>query len=478
MTGIVIEPVWPLRAPRVGCAAVLVGRATVRGARAGVVVRPARALRRGTARGTWPAAACRSTSSARCRVDEHDVARRQPGHLERSVVDRVADVVELAGRVGRSHLGDHHHGLLALVALHAEGDDVAGADTVEHPDGALDVLGEHVAATDDDHVLDPAAQHQLAVEQVRQVAGAQPPVVEQRRGGVVALVVAGRDRGPAQQQLADVTLRELLEGLGIDDAHLQAGDRSAEQRQPPHPVGEVVGIDDLDRLGDALGSSTMRSTSSVTSPRPRVGNDPPIATSAIPNAGNTAPRRSRTDSLRRRTLPPLSDRPARRRTGPSVSVDRSISPSAIRFIARVASTQEKFGPAVAVPPVSRDPAHPVAGVTEEVLRRSLDEVDTAVIGIERKPTNPMSWYSGSHETITSPAPSSAASQQASRLARTPDRGSSHLSARSSIRSCTAGSRGGRGRARAPRSVGLRPGLRGAGHHGRHRQVGGSPSAAS
>ena len=77
-------------------------------------------------------------------------------------------------------------------------------------DGALDVLGEHVAAADDDDVLDPAAQHELAVEQVGEVAGAQPAVAEQRRGGVGALVVAGRDRRAAEQQLADVALGQLL----------------------------------------------------------------------------------------------------------------------------------------------------------------------------------------------------------------------------------------------------------------------------
>src|SRR4029079_19156020 len=40
----------------------------------------------------------------------------------------------------------------------------------------------------------------------------------------------------------------------------------------------------------------------------------------------------------------------------------------------------------------------------------------AVIGIDKNPTRPMSWYSGSHETITSWSPISAASQQASMLA--------------------------------------------------------------
>jgi hypothetical protein len=47
-----------------------------------------------------------------------------------------------------------------------------------------------------------------------------------------------------------VALGELLVGLGIHDLHLHAGHGGAEQREPPGAHGEVVGIDDLDRLRD------------------------------------------------------------------------------------------------------------------------------------------------------------------------------------------------------------------------------------
>ena len=97
---------------------------------------------------------------------------------------------------------------LALVAVDAEGDDVAGAHAVDVGDGPLDVLGEHVAAADDDHVLDAAAHDQLAVEQVGEVAGAEPAVVEQLGGGVGSLVVAGRHRRAADLELADLAVLE------------------------------------------------------------------------------------------------------------------------------------------------------------------------------------------------------------------------------------------------------------------------------
>ena len=63
--------------------------------------------------------------------------------------------------------------------------------TVEHADGSFDVLGEDVAAADDDDVLDPPAQHQLTVDEVGEVTGAQPAVAEQLGGGVNPHTVVG-----------------------------------------------------------------------------------------------------------------------------------------------------------------------------------------------------------------------------------------------------------------------------------------------
>ncbi len=91
----------------------------------------------------------------------------------------------------------------------------------------------------------------------------------------------------------------------------------------------------------------MRSTVSVTRPLPRGGNDPPIATSAMPNAGKNPP-----GSKPNRLASATNASTAFGSTGSAPdsatdSVDRS-RPS-IRLSARVASTHEKFGPAVAVP---------------------------------------------------------------------------------------------------------------------------------
>ena len=75
-------------------------------------------------------------------------------------------------------LGDHDDRSLTAAALDAERDHVPGADAVDRRGSALDLFGEHVAAADDDHVLDPAAHHHFAVDEVAEVAGAEPAVAE------------------------------------------------------------------------------------------------------------------------------------------------------------------------------------------------------------------------------------------------------------------------------------------------------------
>ena len=108
--------------------------------------------------------------------------------------------------VVRLGLGDHHDAFLASPTFDAERDDVAGPDAVDIGDGPLDVFGEDVATADDDQVLDAPAEHELAVEQVGEVAGAQPLAVERGGRGRRVLVVAGRDRGAPDLELADLTI--------------------------------------------------------------------------------------------------------------------------------------------------------------------------------------------------------------------------------------------------------------------------------
>jgi hypothetical protein len=108
----------------------------------------------------------------RPRGHQHHLVGRDPDHLDDPLGHRVAQRAEVVGAVGRDPGLGHDRERLPPPAVHrAEGDDVPGPDAVHLSHGPLHVLGEHVAAADDDHVLDPPAHHQLAVERVGQVAG-------------------------------------------------------------------------------------------------------------------------------------------------------------------------------------------------------------------------------------------------------------------------------------------------------------------
>src|SRR5690606_1178752 len=128
--------------------------------------------------------------------DQHDVVGGHAGDLPDAGGHAVAHQVVIVG----GGLGHHDHALAATPG-DAEGDHVAGPHAVDPGDRALDVLGEHVPPGDDDDVLDATAEDELAVEEVREVAGAQPLAVEGRRGHVGPPVVTGHHRGAADLQL-------------------------------------------------------------------------------------------------------------------------------------------------------------------------------------------------------------------------------------------------------------------------------------
>ena len=136
---------------------------------------PAGARPRGSACGTATAGACPTRSSAACRARRARCPSAAARRLHAPGRDRPAG----ARRCRRALVSaTTTSAFLALAPVDAERDHVAGAHAVDVANGPLDVLGEHVAAADDDHVLDPTAHHQLAVDEVREVAGAQPAVVE------------------------------------------------------------------------------------------------------------------------------------------------------------------------------------------------------------------------------------------------------------------------------------------------------------
>ena len=106
------------------------GHGDDRGEANALIDRPATTSCRGTAPCTSPAAASPTRSSGACRASPASRRERDPGHLERAVV-HVGRPFEV-GTV-EAHLGDDDNTLLALVALDADGDDIAGADSSTTP---------------------------------------------------------------------------------------------------------------------------------------------------------------------------------------------------------------------------------------------------------------------------------------------------------------------------------------------------------
>ncbi len=139
-----------------------------------------------------------------------------------------------------------------------------------------------------------------------------------------------------------------------------------------------------------------------------------MATSAIPNAGNTPPGLKPNGSAAEAKASTASGSTGSAPLRARVSDDRSRS--RIRPSARVASTHAKFGPAVAVPRQSEIHCIQLPGWARKSCGAACTRSTPFVIGMARNPTSPMSWYSGSHDSITSPGASPAASRQASMFA--------------------------------------------------------------
>ena len=201
----------------------------------------------------------------------------------------------------------------------------------------------------------------------------QPPVVEQRGGCVGPLVVAGGHRGAAEQQLADVTLGQLLERLRVDDLHLQTGHGLAEQRELPGGEAELVGIADLDGLGHSLRLEH--------DPVDRVGHEPSIARRERAGDRHLGHAERREHATRREPEPArLGDeridglRVDRLRTGQRDGEIRQVE--VLHPLERPGGEHPReVRPGGRRCAVVGEPLHPVARVGEEVLRRRLHEVD-------------------------------------------------------------------------------------------------------
>ena len=370
-----------------------------------------RASRPGTARGTSPAAACPTTSSAASTGCTSITSRGGRPHTS-SVRWWMAWRTARGRRRRPSYLGDDDDALLALVALHPEGDDVAGAHAVDGADGALDVLGEHVAAADDDDVLDPPAQRRARrrpCRRGRRCAASRRRTARRWRPGACSSRASPTCRGSAARRRGARAAPRATRGSTTRIS--RPGHRRAEQRQ-------AAGDRARGRRGRRPRSAWRRGRARARrgrrcrtpGPRPRGGNEPPMATSAIPNAGNTPPGRNPNGSAAATNASTASGSTGSAPDRASVSDDRSRS---LHPLERPGGQHPReVGPGRRRAAVVGDPLHPVAGVGEEVLRRGLhergarrhrdrEEPDQAHVVVQRQPRH--------HDVVaaTSPAASAA-----------------------------------------------------------------------
>ena len=114
-----------------------------------------------------------------------------------------------------------------------------------------------------------------------------------------------------------------------------------------------------------------------------------MATSAIPNAGNTAPggNPNRVASATKASTATGSTGSAPLR---AIRIDDR-SRSFMRFSARVASTQAKLGPAVAVPRQSEIHCIQLPGWARKSCGAARTSSKPRLSGKANRPTSPMSW---------------------------------------------------------------------------------------
>src|SRR5690606_785773 len=137
------------------------------------------------------------------------------------VADRVAQSDPLVG-IRDAAMDQHGGGFLAVFHFDRERGDVAVVEAWQLLDRPLDILRPVVLAVDDDHVLRPADDEQVALGHVAHVAGVEPgPLAiftwDEALGGRLGVAeVRMHDRGTAAPDLADLVVLLRLAVLAAD----------------------------------------------------------------------------------------------------------------------------------------------------------------------------------------------------------------------------------------------------------------------
>jgi hypothetical protein len=134
--------------------------------------------------------------------------------------------------------------------------DTALANTGRRASGLFDLLRADVAARLNDDVLDPAADEQLAICQIPEIARIHPAVVHHHAGCLGVAEIAARDRRASKLHVPFTPLSERLSS-GIDDANLMLGQRQAARYESQRMWVRGVGGTHLPPLFERLANERV-----------------------------------------------------------------------------------------------------------------------------------------------------------------------------------------------------------------------------
>src|SRR5882724_1781809 len=185
------------------------------------------------AQGFTPPQLARRGAGEGPRREDHHVIDREAGGAEDGGAAGLGESRDLLLRRAPPPLDEEGH-LLArrLLGQPARRHDTAGAYSRHPLDRALDLLRRMVAAVEEDDVLGPAGEIQLAVQEETQVAGVEPAVAERLGGRLGVIQIAFHERRPGGPDPPHPALGEIL-AVDPHDAELEAGDRSPHRDDLP-----------------------------------------------------------------------------------------------------------------------------------------------------------------------------------------------------------------------------------------------------
>lgn len=155
--------------------------------------------------------------------ERHDLVDREPARRERALAAARRELRVVLGRRATPTFDEEDHPLRGrpLGAI-AHGGDAAAPHARDAADRLLDLVGRVVAPPDDQDVLRPSGQEQLAAVEKAEVAGVEPPLPQHPRRRDRLSQVFAEERGSGDEDPPDPSLGQ-RRSFRIAHLELEAG---------------------------------------------------------------------------------------------------------------------------------------------------------------------------------------------------------------------------------------------------------------